>query len=112
MPTIPTMIWGRSTLQWTGLVTALAALIQTVAVIVDPPAADTIAVVLGALVAFCGVLIAFIANDVTPTADPHVPEGTLVKTVSDTGEVVGTTVATKGVDSADLSGSKQPSNGG
>jgi hypothetical protein len=104
------MIWGRSTIQWTGLIAAFAAMVQTVAVVLVPDSAAIVAVIMGALVAFLGVLIAFISNDVTPTADPHVPTGTLIKTIDTHGAVVGTTVASPGNDSVSLVDSKSPSN--
>lgn len=84
------MILGRNTQQWLGLITAFTALIQTVTVVLLPdldPVA--MAIILGAVTAFLGVLIAFIANThTTPVADPQLKAGTMVRVTDESGTVV------------------------
>lgn len=75
------MILGRSTPQWLSLITALAGLVQLLVVQfypdIDPVALTTI---LGALVTFLGVFLAFLANTATtPISDPILKAGTEVK---------------------------------
>ena len=75
------MILGRSTVQWTALITALGGLAQLLAVQfvpgVDPTA---VATVIGAVVTFLGVFIAFLANtQTTPISDPVLQAGTSVR---------------------------------
>lgn len=81
---------GRSTMQWMGLISALAGTIQTIIIVafpdVDP---KVVAVILGSVTGFLGVLIAFIANtSTTPINDPQLKSGTLVRVTDDTGTVV------------------------
>ncbi len=67
------MLFGRPTNQWVGLITAGAALVQVLVVTLAPdvdPA--TVAIVIGAVTGFLGVLIAFIANQ-PPTLNPGDP---------------------------------------
>ena len=79
------MLFGRPTNQWVGLITAGAALVQVLVVTLAPdvdPA--TVAIVIGAVTGFLGVLIAFIAGTppmlnvgdpytvVTPNDQPNV----------------------------------------
>lgn len=75
------MILGRSTVQWTALITAAGGLVQLLAVQflpdVDP---TTLATVIGAVVTFLGVFIAFLANtQTTPISDPVLPAETVVR---------------------------------
>lgn len=82
------MILGRSTVQWTALFTALGGLAQLLIVQfleVDP---TTVATIIGAVVAFLGTFIAFLANtETTPVRDPILPTGTIVR-VKDTADTV------------------------
>jgi hypothetical protein len=84
------MILGRSTIQWTGLITAAASLLQVLLVTiwgVDPVVTAT---VLGAVTLFLGVVIAFIANtSTTPVHDPKLKAGTMVQVTDDAGTVIG-----------------------
>jgi hypothetical protein len=87
------MILGRNTQQWLGLITAAAAVIQTLVVVllpdVDP---GTVAIVLGSLTGFLGVLIAFIANTyTTPIQDPRLMKGTMIQVTDEDGIIVGHT---------------------
>ena len=64
------MLFGRPTNQWIGLITAAASLVQVLVVTLLPevnPA--TVAVVIGAVTGFLGVLIAFVAGQ-PPTLNP------------------------------------------
>lgn len=85
------MFLGRSTLQWTGLLSAAASLTQLLIVTLLPKVdAATVAVVLGAVTAFLGVLIAFIANtSTTPVNDPQLKAGTSIRVTDATGTVIG-----------------------
>jgi hypothetical protein len=85
------MILGRNTQQWLGLITAAAATIQTLVVVLLPEIdAGTVAVIIGAVVGFLGVLIAFIANNyTTPVADPQLKAGTMVRVTDEGGTVIG-----------------------
>jgi uncharacterized membrane protein len=83
------MILGRNTVQWISLITAAGALAQVLAVNlvkdIDP---TLVATIVGSIVAFLGVAVAFIANtSTTPSADPHLEKGTTV-TIEKTGEQV------------------------
>lgn len=74
------MILGRSTPQWVSLVTAAGGLIQILAVTVFALDAVLVATIIGSVVTFLGVFLAFLANTATtPVADPILPEGTTVK---------------------------------
>lgn len=90
------MILGRNTQQWLGLITAAAGLVQTLVVALLPqvdPA--TLAIVLGSLVSFLGVAIAFIANTyTTPVGDPRLAIGTVVGVTNAEGKVVDTQTLT------------------
>lgn len=85
------MILGRSTIQWTGLITAGVMLLQVLIVSLVPEADPaTVATVLGAIGGFLGVLIAFVANtSTTPVSDPQLKVGTSVRVTDDTGTVIG-----------------------
>lgn len=64
------MILGRPTNQWVGLITAAASLAQVLIVTLKPDVdAAQVAIVLGAVTGFLGVLIAFIAGQ-PPTINP------------------------------------------
>lgn len=83
------MILGRSTPQWVGLITAAGALAQVIIVQVVPNVdATLVATIIGSVVAFLGVFIAFLANtQTTPIKDPILAAGTTV-TVKDTSDTV------------------------
>lgn len=82
------MILGRSTVQWTALISAGLGLLQLVIQLTMPQLSDEAAVILPALGVFLGVFIAFLANtSTTPVSDPILPSGTTV-TVQDTSEKV------------------------
>lgn len=73
------MILGRSTVQWTALITAAAGLTQVLAVTLTALDPTVVATVLGAGTAFLSVFIAFLANtQTTPVKDPILPAGTTV----------------------------------
>ncbi len=87
------MLLGRNTQQWLGLITALFSTVQTIAVVVFPnvdPVA--LAIISGSVTGFLGVLIAFIAHtSTTPTHDPQLKAGTMVRVTDESGTVVGHT---------------------
>lgn len=74
------MILGRSTVQWTALITAAGALAQVAIVNVVPDVdATLVATLIGSAIAFLTVFIAFLANtQTTPIQDPILPAGTTV----------------------------------
>ena len=85
------MILGRSTPQWLGLITAAGSLTQLLIVQfvpgVDP---TTVATVIGAVGIFLGSFIAFLANtSTTPSADPQLKEGTMIRVTNESGTVIG-----------------------
>lgn len=84
------MLLGRSTVQWMGLIAALSGLLQVILPTLLPTVNPvTLTVVLGAITAFLGVFIAFLANtSTTPVADPQLKEGTMVRVTDETGTVV------------------------
>jgi hypothetical protein len=64
------MILGRSTNVWTGFISAaVATLITIIGVLATPEVAQQAAIILGAVGAFLGVLVLFIANQ-APTLQP------------------------------------------
>ena len=75
------MILGRSTVQWTALITAAGGLVQFLAVHLVPDVdATVVATIIGGVVAFLGTFIAFLANTATtPISDPVLRAGTSVK---------------------------------
>ena len=85
------MFLGRSTLQWTGLISAAGGLLQVLIVTMLPNVdATVVATIIGSAVAFLGVFIAFLANTATtPSADPQLKAGTMVRVTDDTGTVIG-----------------------
>jgi len=85
------MILGRSTPQWLGLITAAGSLAQILIVQLVPDADPTVvATIIGAVGVFLGSFIAFLANTATtPTADPQLKAGTMVRVTDDAGTVVG-----------------------
>lgn len=87
------MFLGRSTIQWTGLISSLVAglqiIIPTLLPDVDPAATTT---VLGTIGVVLGAIIAFVANtSTTPIADPQLKAGTMVRVTDESGTVVGHT---------------------
>lgn len=85
------MILGRSTVQWTSLISAAGGLSLVLIVNlfrdVDPIVAAT---VIGSVVTFLGVFVAFLANtQTTLTKDPQLEQGTLVRVTNATGTVIG-----------------------
>jgi hypothetical protein len=84
---------GRSTQQWLGLIAAASSTAQVLIVTMVPSLDPAqVAIVLGAITAFLGVLIAFIANTyTTPVNDPQLKAGTMVRVTDDAGTVVGHT---------------------
>ena len=84
------MILGRSTVQWMGLISAVAGLLQIVVPLLLPDVDPvTLTVVLGAATAFLGVFIAFLANtSTTPVADPQLKAGTMVRVTDESGTVI------------------------
>ena len=87
------MILGRSTPQWLALLTAAAGLVQILVPVLKPDIdPGTVSVILGGLVTFLGVFIAFLANTaVTPVNDARLPAGSKVGVLDASGNVVSTT---------------------
>ena len=87
------MILGRSTGQWTALITATAGLGQLLVVTLLPGIDPIVlATVIGATVMFLGVFLAFLANTaMTPINDARLEKGTEV-TVLERGKITGDTV--------------------
>ncbi len=85
------MILGRSTVQWTALITAAGGLLQLLTVTLLPGMDPVVvATVVGAVVMFLGVFIAFLANtSTTPTGDPQLKAGTMVRITDDAGTMIG-----------------------
>lgn len=76
------MLFGRPVTQWVALITAAASLVQVLVVTLLPgvdPA--TVAIVIGAVTTFTGVLIAFLAGQ-----PPTVTAGSPVNVVTPAGE--------------------------
>jgi uncharacterized membrane protein YgaE (UPF0421/DUF939 family) len=74
------MILGRSTVQWTALITSTLAFAQIIIQLALPDFADEAAIILPALGVLLGIYIAFLANtQTTPTSDPVLPAGTVGK---------------------------------
>ena len=83
------MILGRSTVQWTALITASAGLTQVLAVTLTELDPTVVATILGAGTAFLSVFIAFLANtQTTPISDPILKEGTVVSVQDSEDKVV------------------------
>jgi hypothetical protein len=87
------MFLGRSTIQWTALISALAGTVQVMLVALVPDVdAALVATVIGAIVLALGSVIAFIANtSTTPSADPQLKAGTMIRVTDDAGTVIGHT---------------------
>ena len=85
------MILGRSTVQWTAVITAAGGLAQ-VLIVTLLPGIDPVVVVtiIGSLIAFLAVFIAFLANtSTTPTDDPRLKANTMVQVTDNAGTVIG-----------------------
>jgi hypothetical protein len=88
------MILGRNTQQWLGLITAFLSTLGTVLVVAFPERFDptSLTVIFGAIGAFMGVAIAFVANTyTTPVSDPQLVQGTMIRVTDDAGRMVGHT---------------------
>ena len=73
------MILGRSTVQWTALISSTLAFVQLVLQLAKPEWADEAAIILPALGVVLGGYIAFLAQTATtPMKDPILPSGTTV----------------------------------
>lgn len=83
------MVLGRSTVAWTGLIAAAGGLAQLLIVTLVPDVdATVVATLIGAVVTFLGVFIAFLANTATtPISDPILKTGTVVR-VKDSADTV------------------------
>jgi uncharacterized membrane protein YkvI len=76
------MILGRPTNQWIGLVTAAGALVQVLILQLVPDVdAVEVATIIGSVIAFLGVLIAFVANQA-----PTVAQGDTINVVTPEGQ--------------------------
>lgn len=84
------MILGRSTVQWTALITSAGALAQVLIVQLVPDVDSTlVATLIGSVAAFLGVFIAFLANTrTTPISDPILEAGTTVRVLNSEDSVV------------------------
>jgi len=86
------MILGRSTVQWTALISAGAGLAQVLAVTLTTLDPTVVATILGAATLFLGSFIAFLANtQTTPTSDPRLKAGTDVTVLNAEGDATGAT---------------------
>lgn len=85
------MFLGRSTVQWTALITGVISAIQTIIAATQPPdVAAQWAVILGAIGTVLGVVIAFLANtQTTPIADPQLKVGTIIRATDASGTIIG-----------------------
>lgn len=85
------MFLGRSTPQWVGLITAAGGLLQVLIVTLVPDLDPTVvATIIGSAVVFLGVFVAFLANTATtPSADPQLKAGTMIRVTDDAGTVIG-----------------------
>lgn len=73
------MILGRSTVQWVSLITAAGGLAQILLVTALNMDAVLVATIIGAVTAFLGTFVAFLANtQTTPISDPVLKSGTSV----------------------------------
>ena len=87
------MILGRSTVQWTALISAAAGLAQVLAVTLTTLDPAVVATILGAATLFLGSFIAFLANTATtPIDDARLKAGTEVAVLSAAGQLTGDTV--------------------
>ncbi len=87
------MFLGRSTVQWTSLFSAAGGLAQILIVTLLPGVDPVIvATIIGAAVVFLGVFIAFLANSATtPSGDPQLKAGTMIRVTDDAGTMIGHT---------------------
>jgi hypothetical protein len=85
------MILGRSTPQWVALITATGGFIQLLLVTLVPDVdAVVVGTIIGGLTGLAGVWLAFLANtSTTPTSDPQLKQGTMVRVTDEAGIVVG-----------------------
>ena len=85
------MILGRSTVQWVSLITSAGAFAQVLIVQLAPGLDPVVvATLIGSVVAFLGVVIAFIANtNTTPVKDPQLVQGTPVRVTNEEGAIIG-----------------------
>ena len=84
------MILGRSTVQWTALITAAGGLVQILATLLTTLDPAVLAVVIGAIITFLGVFIAFLANTATtPIDDPRLKAGVVVSVLDTLGKLTG-----------------------
>lgn len=85
------MILGRSTPQWVALIGAAAVLVQVLIVNLAPGLDPAIvATVIGSVVGFLNVFLAFLAGtSTTPTSDPQLKAGTLVRVTDEVGTMIG-----------------------
>ncbi len=85
------MILGRSTPQWIGMITAAGGLLQVLIVSLIPNVdAVLVATIIGSAVTFLGVFVTFLANtSTTPSADPQLKAGTMIRVTNDQGTVIG-----------------------
>lgn len=104
------MILGRSTVQWTSLITAAGAMIQVVIVQLVPTLDPVVvATLIGSTVVFLGFFIAFLANtETTPSKSPQLVEGTPIQVTDAKGAIIGHAP----VPTPDLSTEPTPSSSG
>lgn len=80
------MLFGRPTNLWVGLITAAGGTLQVLLIALVPTInAATVATVIGAVVLFLGVLVAFLANQ-PPTVNP----GDQIKVTTPPGQATAT----------------------
>jgi len=84
------LVLGRSTVQWTSLITAAGGLAQLLIVQLVPNLDPIlVATLIGALITFLGVFVAFLANtQTTPIHDPILAAGTTVSVKDSEDKVV------------------------
>lgn len=84
------MILGRSTVQWTALITATLDFILVVIGVMFVDLVGPATILLSGLGGLLGVYILFLANtSTTPTGDPQLKAGTMVRVTDDSGTVIG-----------------------
>ncbi len=87
------MFLGRNTVQWTALISAIVSGFQIIGPILWPQIDPvSLATILGTAGIMLGAVIVFVANtSTTPSGDPQLKEGTMIRVTDDAGTVIGHT---------------------